>query len=349
MNYVITKPNRRVRKSNALINAKEKVSLSAMEQKLILFAITELDGENPSKPLQIEFQDFFGQQKLRSSQYRDLRKACKAVASAMVAFEEEDSEGEVVLGHYVPVFAEIVADNNKGELTFEFNQRIMSHITDLKKNFTSYLYRNISDLKSGHAIKIYELLVQGVGHYSHREFRLDELKEILGLTGTKTYQHFGRFRQNVLDKACTEITEKTDIDVSWEIAEKKLRRVTAVRFQMSEKQPMEKVTATEKKTTPPVENKPRQLTLADIDKASPIKSDDFTFESEKHYRLYKRMTELGLSKEQAIKVVNKVGVSRDSGIWVLINELKMGIKDGKIINAKSYTLKLLQEKYGLKL
>ncbi|MEH0153613.1 replication initiation protein [Limibacter armeniacum] len=344
MNYHITKTTRKVRKSNALINAREKVSLSALEQKLILFSITELDGAEPSRPLTIEFQDFFGERKLKSSQYRDLRKACKSVASAMVAFEQTDDKGEVQLGEYVPVFGKIVADNMRGELTFEFNSHILPHITDLKKNFTSYLYRNVAELKSAYAIRIYELLQQGVDRYASREFSVEELKEILGIAGLKTYEKFGKFRQTVLDKACAEITEKTDMDVSWEEAEKQRNKITAIRFLMNLKQPAEKVKVKAvEKAASPSSVAPKQLTIGETVPKT------FTFESEKHRRLHARLLELELSSGQAMVVVKEVGVEGETGIWKLVNEIKMGVKDGKVTSVKSYTLKLLKDRYQLSL
>ncbi|MEH0153310.1 replication initiation protein [Limibacter armeniacum] len=391
MKYNIVKKERRRRrisKSNALINAKDKVTLSALEQKMVLFAITELDGSQPALPLSVSFQDFFGKKRLTSNHYRDIRKACKSLASAAIAFEEEDEAGNFLKGEYVPLFSRIRAEAEEGTFTFEFNQVIVPHITSLKRSFTSYHYIDVEHMKSGFSIRIYELLMQGVDKYKSREFSVEELKSLLGIINSSTYDRFSNFRKVVLDRACTEISEKSGIDVTWEVSRKKGKKVTHITFFMNRKEAISNTQ--ELKESSPIavdENLKKQiegmraLNLSDeqimaaigldaipdfaskpkannipVSKSGSVQgslfnnSDETALKGnrsllEKRRRLIQILVEYGLTQQQSRTVMQKVGVSKESGIWLLLNEFKMGVKDGKITSPASYLIKLLNSKY----
>ncbi|PWJ34993.1 replication initiation protein [Sediminitomix flava] len=221
-----------VRKSNKLINAKENTPLTALERKLMLYSVSEVNDEGK---VNFRIQDLYGTSKLNTSHYRNVRKAVENLLNVKVVVEEGDVSDEDWRIKGMNVFDVIEASRKGGSISARFTQSMIPHITNLKRNYTTYLYEAVSPFRSDFSIRIYELLVQGVDHYSKREFELEELKSKIGISQIKTYTNFNQIRTKVLDKACHEITEKSDIDVTWDISGKKGRRVSHITFFMQRK------------------------------------------------------------------------------------------------------------------
>ena len=109
---------------------------------------------------------------------------------------------------------------------------LIPYIMDLKKNLTSYQIENILKLKSGHSVRIYELLKQ-YETIKKREIQVTTLKEYLGI-GEGEYKRFTDFERWVLKVAEKEINKHTDLNVSY-TKHKKGRSIDSIIFRMESK------------------------------------------------------------------------------------------------------------------
>jgi plasmid replication initiation protein len=87
-------------------------------------------------------------------------------------------------------------------------------ITRLEERFTSYDIKQIGNLSSKYAVRLYELLMawkmKGVV-----SFELEDFREKIGLDSDE-YRPMSNFKKFVLDLAVSQINEHTDITVSYE-------------------------------------------------------------------------------------------------------------------------------------
>ncbi|MCI5164323.1 MAG: RepB family plasmid replication initiator protein, partial [Candidatus Electrothrix sp. AX5] len=96
----------------------------------------------------------------------------------------------------------------KGTVSFRFDPELKPYLVQLKNEFTKYRIALVVQFKSIYSIRIYQLLKQykGIGY---RKFRVDKLKEILGIKQNE-YREFKRFRGRVLNQAKKEFEKKDE-------------------------------------------------------------------------------------------------------------------------------------------
>ncbi|MCI5209380.1 MAG: RepB family plasmid replication initiator protein, partial [Candidatus Electrothrix sp. ATG2] len=82
-----------------------------------------------------------------------------------------------------------------GTVSFRFDPELKPYLLRLKSEFTKYRISLVVQFKSIYSIRIYQLLKQ-YKSIGYREFKVDELKEILGIKQNE-YREFKRFRGRV--------------------------------------------------------------------------------------------------------------------------------------------------------
>ncbi|MET4817732.1 plasmid replication initiation protein [Endozoicomonas sp. NE41] len=116
---------------------------------------------------------------------------------------------------------------------FKFEPLMEAHIRDFAQNFTQYQVKQIRNIKSGHAIRLYELLrkshpMSANNGQSFLTVDLDELKRILGID-PKHYSRFFDFKKTILIHSQDEMKEKTDLCFDFE-AIRVGRKVGKIKF-----------------------------------------------------------------------------------------------------------------------
>lgn len=337
------KVNRTVRKSNRLINYRDKLGLTALQQKLFLFSVTELKRkEDFDKLLSFDMRDFFGKQRLTTRDYEAVRKAAAQLVRTSISIR--DDKGKWV---ELSLYSKIEGQSGSSIVHFKFNQELQPYLVNLRGNFTSYLYDNVVHFKSGYSVRIYELLVRRLGWQNVYEVKVDYLKEILGITETKTYQTFPKFRKKVLDKAQEEINAFSNLNISYETV-KRGRGIHSIRFFIQAKNQQENTAALPLKAEqfPESNVHPPEHEFGQPEGETNQLLED---QAEKIARLIIRLKSYGFAHRQAIKVVELTGATVESGIWKLLYDLNLMVMDKRVNNPKAYLAKVLKEKYGLDL
>jgi plasmid replication initiation protein len=128
----------------------------------------------------------------------------------------------------------------EGVIELTFHPDLKPYLLQLQKCFTQYALRNVLELKSKYAFRLYELLkqYQSIGK---RKLSVSELRDLLGVEQgeLKLWVHF---KTRVLEIAKREINQKTDLEINYK-TEKVGRRIEYIIFsiQAQDKEKIKKV------------------------------------------------------------------------------------------------------------
>lgn len=218
-----------VTKSNHLIEAGYRLSLN--EQRLILAAITRLDGRKPiprSNDFTITAQEF---STLFKTPLKHAYESLENAASKLYERDIKTYDGKQKTRERFRWVDGVKYWDGEGKVTLSFSNKIIPYLTLLHNQLTSYDLEQISRLNSPYAIRFYELLTQ-FKTTGERWITLKTLKERLELQDQ--YTRFFDFKKRILDPSISEINSSTNLDVSWD-TEKKGRTVFRINFYIQEK------------------------------------------------------------------------------------------------------------------
>lgn len=200
----------KVTQSNRLVEASHTLTLN--EKRLVLCAASLID---PRKPLPKDgyftiradaFADVFG---------LDIKSAYASLEDASNRLFERDirryAKGKVI--ERMRWVFHVKYREGQGCVELGFSPTVLPHLTMLNREFTSYQLKQIGNLSSFYAVRLYELMSQFF-KLGQRECTLDQLRQMLDL-GEK-YRDVKDMRKRVLDPALKELNAGTDLAVTAE-------------------------------------------------------------------------------------------------------------------------------------
>ena len=113
-------------------------------------------------------------------------------------------DGKILVANFL---ASYELDLKKGVVTFDIAPKLVPHLTQLKKNFTSYQLKYIPALSSSYAIRMYELLYQYL-KIGKRAFSVDDFRKKVG--APKTYR-YNDLKKRVIIPAQEQLKQHTNI------------------------------------------------------------------------------------------------------------------------------------------
>lgn len=197
-----------ITQANAMINSKYTLNLS--EQRLILFAIAQIDSVNDEsffkfsctvkeleKELSIE---------LKESRLKDL---------AVNILKKPLLIKEGINWIACNWFSSFKYYGGEARIEFKISDDLVPYLLKLKEKFTTYSLEIAIQFQGKYTTRFYEFCMQ-VKNQDKKEinFELDFLYELLQLP--KTMRVWGQFKRDVLDLSINEINEKTEIKASYE-------------------------------------------------------------------------------------------------------------------------------------
>ena len=197
-----------VTQANAMINSKYTLNLS--EQRLILFAIAQIDSVNDEsffkfsctvkeleKELSIE---------LKESRLKDL---------AVNILKKPLLIKEGINWIACNWFSSFKYYGGEARIEFKISDDLVPYLLKLKEKFTTYSLEIAIQFQGKYTTRFYEFCMQ-VKNQDKKEisFELDFLYELLQLP--KTMRVWGQFKRDVLDLSINEINEKTEIKANYE-------------------------------------------------------------------------------------------------------------------------------------
>ena len=219
-------------KDNRLIEASYRLDLA--EQRLVLLAIAEAreSGEKVTADTWLEvsaktYVDTFGLS--RTTGYKVLKQAADNLFNRWMQLRGVDGRtGKEVLVKTRWVSACMYVDQ-AALVRLQIAPIVIPYISNLESRFTAYQLKNVSQMTSFYAIRLYELLAQ-YKTIGTRSIDLSELKDFLGAT-EKAYQRMDNFKKKVLDLSVNQVNQFTDLIVSYE-ALKLGRSISGYTFQI---------------------------------------------------------------------------------------------------------------------
>ena len=237
-------------KDNALMNAS--YNLEVTEQRLILLAIISAretgQGITSDSKLEIHASDYAIQFNVaKETAYEALKNAVNNLFERQFSFREETKKGVgIVRSRWV---SRIKYIDDAAILEITFAPDVVPLITRLEEHFTSYQIKQIAQLTSKYAIRLYELLIAWRTTGKVPELELSEFRNRLGI-GDSEYTAMNNFKSRVLEPSIKQINEHTDITVTYE-QHKRGRTISGFSFSFKHK----------KVTNPDSENKRDPNTL----------------------------------------------------------------------------------------
>lgn len=222
-------------KDNALINAS--YNLEVTEQRLILLAIINAretqQGITSDSKLEIHASDYANQFNVKKeTAYEALKNAVNNLFERQFSFRETTKKGVGVVRSRWVSRIKYIDDSAILEITFAPD--VVPLITRLEQHFTSYQLKQVSQLTSKYAIRLYEILIAWREVGKVPKIDLSEFREKLGIAADE-YKAMNHFKSRVLEPSIKQINEHTDITVSYE-QHKTGRTITGFSFRFKQKQ-----------------------------------------------------------------------------------------------------------------
>lgn len=212
-------------KANDLIEAR--YSLNLNEQKIIIYAVSELDRNKENfNVLKLKTKDFM--ELLGTSQFRytEIKGIVKGLMKKQLSIETQEFD---LVVNWVSSIKYI---KDTGIIELEFSDNLVPYLLQLKEKFTRYQLKNILYLKNKYSIRMYELLKQ-YESIGKRTFTIVELKKILSITDK--YKDFRNLEKWVIKPSIKEINEYTDLNILY-TKNKKGRSIESLSFTIQSKE-----------------------------------------------------------------------------------------------------------------
>lgn len=214
--------------SNKLVESR--YTLSVGEQRLVFAVASMIHPDDVDfYPYEITIRDLASILNIDlNNAYRDADKITDQLMQRVLVIPEDD--GPLKVGWV----SSCKYNNKKGSISFRFDPSLKPYLLQLRRDFTQSKLTILAQFQSIYSIRIYQLLKQ-YRKIGHREFRVDELKEILGIDKGK-YVQFKQFRAWVLNQAKKEFEKKDDAgfyqcDLSFNLETiREGRKITRVKF-----------------------------------------------------------------------------------------------------------------------
>ena len=128
-----------------------------------------------------------------------------------------------------------------GMIELQFTDAVIPLITRLSEQYTEYDLKQVSELQSEYAIRLYELIMQWKSVGKTNKIPLAEFRTKLGVE-PEQYKKMCNFKARVLDLAISQINDFTDVTATYE-QHKAGRAVTGFTFKFKMKVNKEKTAA----------------------------------------------------------------------------------------------------------
>ncbi len=209
--YLVTQDNR-------LIYAKYG-DTTANELKFFYYIISKLNSisDKGFEVCEVPISEILGEvlsHENLDANYLYIKKLCKSLLGRYFIDEtlsidpETNKEVDKFLG--MPMFK--ILEYTKGEATikYQLNEYLKPYLLGLRKNFTQIPLQHILPIRSGYAIRIYQMLLSELKQNRNEiEMNLLYLQDVLCVP--KSYYKWKDFKNNVLEPSIKEINATTDI------------------------------------------------------------------------------------------------------------------------------------------
>lgn len=213
--------NLTVVKHNHLNQASYKLSLD--ERRLILSSIAVVNPrEKMPDEITVHATDYAHQWGINPKYaYDQLKEARNNLYERSIRLRKDDGEVEDLRWVYNAKYKD-----GEGYIKLKFSPDIKPYLSELGGYFTSYHLHEVKSFKSGHAIRLYELLMQ----FKKNGWFDEDLEALKGMFGVEdNYSRWVDFKKYVIDVSIKEINQSTNYIVEYK-TKKRGRKISRVVF-----------------------------------------------------------------------------------------------------------------------
>jgi plasmid replication initiation protein len=223
-------------KANKVVEASYKLSL--YEQRILLACIAQIHSKEElleDCQFEISVADVAELADLENINkvYQLLAKAADKLITRQIVINDPDPDTPKTKVRKLNWVGGIDYQPGEGKVILQFTKKIAPYLSQLSRDFTQYKLKNVTQFKSIHSIRIYELLVQWLST-GKRDIELEWLKQKLQVE--HNYPRIGDFKNYVIDVAVNEINQHSNIWVKY-TQRKAGRTITHFLFTFGEKEP----------------------------------------------------------------------------------------------------------------
>lgn len=230
MSQLDTVPRHIIRKSNKLINSR--AGLTTLQSKIFHLALSYFNRKSEGERDKLKFfnipirllLNLPEEEKIPGGQYTYVKKAAEELTSTRIYLEKPDgSWGSIPL-----MIAE--GNINEGTIRVKFVEEVKAHITSIIPKevggYTEYFYEQTRKFENRYSFRVYELAMQYFPKRTQRSMSLKEFRSLLQIE--KNYKRITDLRKYLLDVAVKEISETSNIRISYKLKRKGRRFETIV-------------------------------------------------------------------------------------------------------------------------
>lgn len=227
--------NKMVSKANALIESCYTINLVA--QRVIILAIIEAREQGSMAEIggihHIKASDYEKHFECdKTTAYRSLKSACESLYESDFVWIDKDAKGNDKKNKSRFVQRASYCEGG-GYVEVMFGSDVIPLITRLSEKYTEYELKQIKDLNSIYALRMFEILMQWLSVGKTPQITIENLRTRLGVEEHE-YKTMGNFKSRVLDYAIQEINNNTNITATYE-QHKEGRRIVGFTFKFKVK------------------------------------------------------------------------------------------------------------------
>ncbi len=227
------KPVKFVVKSNSLVEARYRLSLQ--ESQIILWLLTKIRPDDEDfKPHKMDITEFARMIGVEvDNQYSKLRLVTRNLMRRILDIYEPEKQEWL----QVSWLSSARYQKKQGAILLKFDPDLKPYLLQLKSHFTKIDITDTLKLKSVHAIRIFEILLQYI-HVGEREINLDDLRAYCGIQ-KGSYKNYFDLKLKLVERAKTEINTKTEYEIDYQEV-KESRKVVSLKWTIKKKTHFEK-------------------------------------------------------------------------------------------------------------
>ena len=206
-----------VSKANAFIESGYAINLVA--QRVIILAIIEAREQGSMSEIggihRIKASDYEKHFECdKTTAYRSLKSACESLYESEFVWADKDAKGRDKINKSRFVQRASYSEGG-GYVEVMFGNDVIPLITRLSEKYTEYELKQIKDLNSIYALRIFEILMQWNSVGKTPTITIENLRTRLGIEEHQ-YKLMSDFKKRVLDHAIKEINDNTNITATYD-------------------------------------------------------------------------------------------------------------------------------------
>ena len=216
----------KITKANYLVEAS--YSLTLQEQRLILACLSKIDSRSePEKEIMLSASEYSELMNVDiKNAHRELKKASQKLYDRSIVVKDPEKIEE-----FRWIQKKIHYQKGEGKIKLFWSDDVLTYIGQLKRRFTTYRLVDVANLRSGYAIRLYELLMQ-FNSTKQRSISVEDFRSLFQLNDK--YPLFRDLNKRVIKPAVKEINASSNLDIFYS-TKKQGREIVTLQFDFQEK------------------------------------------------------------------------------------------------------------------